>query len=107
MLSHSSAIVNSDTADTTVVAAVSGKRIVVTAVSITKNGAGGETFRFESGVAGAFLTGAFNLVDGIGVVNLPYNPNGWFRTAIGVLLNIQKSSTSDAIGGIVQYTLES
>ncbi len=107
MLSHSSAIVNSTTADTTVVAAVSGKSIVVTAVSITKDGAGGETFRFESGVAGAFLTGAFNITGGLGVLSLPYNPNGWFRTAIGALLNIQKSSTADALGGVVQYTLES
>lgn len=85
--------------DNTLVAAVPNKKIRVVALFMTVGTAG--TARFESGTSDAFLSGAFSLAVGTPLV-LPWNPNGWFETTSGALLNMILSGTLGA-GGVLHY----
>lgn len=85
--------------DNTIVAAVTGKKIRV--VSLFYLAAGTVTTRFESGASGTALTGQMQHTAQTGVV-LPFNEDGWFQTAAGVLLNLELS-TNVSIDGCLSY----
>lgn len=83
--------------DQTLVAAVSGKRILVTSLFFIS--AGTVTVRFESGTGGTALTGQMNFIANTGI-SLPYNEYGWFCTAKDELLNLELSTTVSIDGGL-------
>lgn len=83
--------------DTTIVAAVTGKRIRV--ISVFLIAAGTVTTRFESTAGGTALTGQMNLAVNTGYV-LGYNPGGWFQTAAGELLNLELSGAVSVDGSL-------
>ena len=83
--------------DNTVVAAVSGKCILVCSLFVVS--AGTVTTRFESGAGGTALTGQMNLIANTGYV-LPYNEYGWFVTAKDELLNLELSGTVSVDGSL-------
>ena len=85
--------------DTTLVAAVSGKKIRV--LSCFLMAAGTVNVRFESGTGGTALTGQMNLVANTGFV-LPFNPIGWFETAASALLNLELSAAI-SVDGCLNY----
>lgn len=82
----------------TIVAAVAGKKIRVLAVTLV--GAGSVTARFESDADGTALTGQMTLAAST-VVELGYNPAGWFETVSGELLNLELSGAVSVDGCIV------
>lgn len=81
--------------DNTLVAAVAGRRIVVTGCFLVC--AGAVTVRFESGTGGTALTGQIQLTANDGWV-LPHNPDGHFETAINTLLNLELSGAVSVDG---------
>jgi hypothetical protein len=83
----------------TLVAAVVGRRIRVLGAVLVA--AGTVSPQFQSGASGSALTGAMPMVAN-GVLTLPFNPEGWFETAVNTLLNL---NLSGAIGvtGVLQY----
>jgi hypothetical protein len=86
--------------DNTLVTAVTGKKIRVLSLFLVV--AGAVTIRFESGASGTALTGqmAFNAAgDGMA---LPFNPLGWFETALSTLLNLELSGAV-SVDGAAQY----
>lgn len=85
--------------DNTLLAAVTGKKIRVTALYLVS--AGTVNVRFESGAGGTALSGQMNLVANTGFV-LPFNPTGWFETASATLLNLELSAAVSVDGGF-QY----
>lgn len=88
----------SSTGDNVVVAAVTGKRIRVLAMGIIQQSSTeGSVFRSNTTAIGH----TFSLATKTSYV-LPFNPFGWFETAVGATLNLNKSTT----GGtdlVVQY----
>jgi hypothetical protein len=90
-------VVASSSGNTAVVAAVSGKRIVVVAHKILANAA--VNVKWQS--ASTDITGLSYLAANGGEV-LPYNPAGWFRTTAGEALNINLSGAV-AVGGHITY----
>jgi hypothetical protein len=94
------AVINvASSGDNTVVAAVAGKKIRV--LSLYYMAAGTVTVRFESGASGTALTGVVEHTAQTGAV-LPFNEDGWFETAAGVLLNIELSGNI-SIDGSLSY----
>ncbi len=85
--------------DTTIVSAVTSKKIRVLSVLLVA--AGTVNVRFESNAAGTALTGQMNMVANTGFC-LPYNPVGWFETASGQLLNLELSA-SQSVDGMLTY----
>lgn len=83
--------------DTTIVAAVTGKKIRV--ISCWLVSAGAVVARFESGTAGTALTGQATLAAST-VFVLPHNKDGWFETAAGVLLNLELSANISVDGSL-------
>jgi len=83
--------------DNTLVAAVTSRRIRV--LSLFLVAAGAVNVRFESGAGGTALTGQMNLVANTGFV-LPYNPAGWFETAVTTLLNLELSAAVSVDGSL-------
>lgn len=83
--------------DTTLVAAVLGKRIVVTSLFLVA--AGTVNVRFESSTGGTALTGQMNLIANTGFV-LPYNEYGWFATLKDELLNLELSDAVSVDGSL-------
>jgi hypothetical protein len=75
---------NSGTISTDLVAAVSGRKIRVLAMCYSQ--ASATSLKFQTNattdLTGAFTTSAANLNG-----NLPFNPFGWFQTALGEKLN--------------------
>ena len=95
------AVVDSATSgDTTLVAAVTGKKIRVLACFLVMTGTA-VTIRFESGTGGTALTGQMTPSQGGGFV-LPYNPVGWFETAAGTLLNLELGG-AQSVDGVLVY----
>jgi hypothetical protein len=84
--------------DNTIVAAVASKKIRVLACFLVA--AGTVTVRFESGASGTAKTGQMNLVANTGFV-LPFNPVGWFETAVNTLLNLELSGAVSVDGCLV------
>lgn len=92
------AIAITATVDTTIVAAVTGKKIRV--LSLYGHASAGSTVRLESGTGGTALTGAMPLAAN-GQLNLPYNPHGHCETAAGALLNLELSTGN--FHGVITY----
>ena len=96
------AVVNaSSSGANTLVAAVTGRRIVV--VSAFFLAAGAVTGTLQSGAGGTALCGPVALPANGGFV-LPFNPNGWFETTEGVLLNLNLGGAVQ-VGGVISYVL--
>lgn len=89
--------------DNTIVAAVSGKKIRVLALSLVA--AGAVTARFESGAGGTALTGQMSMAAN-GVLVLPLNEAGWFETAAGSLLNLELGGAVSVDGCLVYQEVE-
>ncbi len=87
--------------DNTLVAAVSGKRIRVLSLFLVASGA--VTVAFESGASGTALTGDMN-VGANGNVTMPFNPEGWFQTVAGALLNMELGGAT-SVDGCLTYVL--
>lgn len=83
--------------DNTLVAAVTGKKIRVTSMFLVASAA--VNVRFESGAGGTALTGQMNLIANTGFV-LPFNPEGWFQTAVATLLNLELSGAVSVDGSL-------
>jgi hypothetical protein len=77
---------------------VTSKKIRVLAAFMVS--AGTVNARFESGAGGTALTGQMNLVANSGFV-LPFNPVGWFETAVTTLLNLELSGAVSVDGSLV------
>lgn len=88
------------TTDSSVVAAVTGRRIRVTSAILTVSSATTITFNSKPASAGVAISGAI-LVPTVGLV-LPHNPNGWFDTVAGQGLTVTTGSGA-TIGGQVCY----
>lgn len=87
--------------DTTLVAAVSGRRIRVVGFFLVASGA--VAARFESGTGGAALTGAMSMAAN-GQISPQYNPLGLFTTAAGALLNLELG-VAVQVSGALTYVL--
>jgi hypothetical protein len=91
------AIDTATSGDTTLIAAVTSKKIRVMSCFIVA--AGAVNVRFESGTGGTALTGQMNLTTNSGFV-LPFNPGGWFETGAGALLNLELSGAVSVDGSL-------
>lgn len=90
------AVIDSASAgDNTIVAAVTGKKIVVLSYALVS--AGATTARFESGAGGTALTGQMTLAAST-VLSCGFNEAGWFETAAGALLNLELSAAVSVDG---------
>jgi hypothetical protein len=83
--------------DNTLVAAVAGKKIRVLSIFFVV--AAAVTVRFESAASGAALTGQMQFGANGGIA-LAFNPEGWFETAAGQLLNMELSGAISVDGGL-------
>jgi hypothetical protein len=93
-------IVASASGATTLVAAVSGKRIRVLALTLTANAA--VNLKLQSHATPTDLSGLFYMAaQGDGVV-LPFSPVGWCQTNVGEALDINLSAAV-AVGGMLVY----
>ena len=90
----------SATAETTIVAAVTGKKIRVLAGVVSKVDAG--TAQFKSGTAGTALTGPMHIAASTSWT-LPFNPLGWFETASATLLSLVFATGTATGGAFVVY----
>lgn len=79
----------------TLVAAVTSKKIRV--LSLILISAGSVNVTFQSGAGGTGLTGAMALTTNSGFT-LPFNPVGWFETAVTTLLNLSLSGAIQVSG---------
>ncbi len=86
--------------DNTLVAAVSGKKILVLGCVIVA--AGAVNVRFEDGAGATALTGVINLTTNSGFT-LPLGLPGWFKTSTNTLLNLELSGAT-AVAGTLVYT---
>jgi hypothetical protein len=84
--------------DNTIVAAVAGKSIVVTAVTLVSSGT--VNVRFESGTGGTALTGQIQLTAQTGFSDR--SDDGLFETAPGALLNLELSAAV-SVDGYLSY----
>ncbi len=87
--------------DNTLVAAVADKRIRVLSLFLVASGA--VTVAFESSASGTALTGDMN-VGANGNVVMPFNPEGWFQTVAGELLNMELGGAT-SVDGCLTYVL--
>lgn len=87
----------SSSGDQTIVAAVTGKRLLVLAYNYMANGTVNVKWRSNT----TDLTGLGYLIANTGKV-APFSQVGWFKTAVGEALNLNLSA-SVAVGGEVVY----
>lgn len=92
-------IAASTSGNNTLVAAVASKKIRVLAYNFIANGS--VNAKFQSGAGGTDLTGLKYCVVNGGLV-APFNPVGWFETAVNTLLNLNLSA-GVAVGGELTY----
>ena len=92
-------VVASASGATTVVAAVTGKKIRVLALEVLANAA--VNVKWQSATAPTDKTGLAYLAPNGGYV-LPFNPVGWFETIAGEALSINLSGAV-AVGGSLVY----
>lgn len=81
-----------------VVAAVTGKRILVLAYNYVSNGAVNAHWRSAS----TAITGPMYMDGAAKGKVCPYNPKGWCKTAVGEALNLNLSAAV-AVGGEITY----
>ncbi len=98
-----SAVIDTASADTTIVAAGTGKKSMVTSFMIVASGGAQTNIRWESGAGGTALTGEMDLADN-GQLFATYNPGGHFQAAASTLLNLQIGATT-SVDGWVTYVL--
>jgi len=91
------AVVSTVSTDTTLVAAVAGKKIRVVSILLVCDSSVG--VRFESDTAGTALTGVMTFAANGGLA-LPFNSNGWIETVAGELLNMELSGAVQVSGSI-------
>jgi hypothetical protein len=84
-----------------IVAAVAGKRIIVTGFGLVSTST--DTFQFKSGTTA--ITGDMKGAAGAALV-APYSAKGHFKTAAGEALNLIVSSTNN-VAGWLTYRLAS
>ena len=82
------AISAASSGDNTLLAAITGKAIRVHSLFFIASSA--VNIRFESAAGGTALTGVMEFAANGGMV-LPFNPDGWFETVAGELLNLELS----------------
>jgi hypothetical protein len=106
----SAPIAASASGDNAIVAAVAGKKIRVKAWSVSNLTAAAQAVKWRSGTTD--LTGLWGIGAAIGVIaaqDLPGGPSQgtdfYFETAAGQALNLNLAAAI-AVGGVVQYTLE-
>ncbi len=87
--------------DNTLVAAVASRKIRVLSVFLVASGA--VTIRFESTADGAKLTGQMS-AGANGNITMPFNPEGWFETVAGELLNMELGGAT-SVDGCLTYVL--
>ena len=87
--------------DNTLVDAVTGKKIRVLSLFLVNGHTSTQTVRFESGASGTALTGQAILAAN-GVFVLPFNPHGWFETAVAALLNLELAGAT-TVDGCLTY----
>ncbi len=87
--------------DVTIVSAVAGKRIRL--ISSEFKASGAVSVKWTSGAAGTTISGAKSLIDGSGE-GLGMNPAGWFETAAGDALVLNKTAAVQT-GGSILYVL--
>ena len=85
--------------DNTIIAAVSGKKILVLGCVLIA--AAAVNIRFEDGAGGSALTGVMNLTTNSGFT-LPFSEIGWFKTTANTLLNLELSGNV-AVAGTLTY----
>tara|TARA_Y100000310_G_scaffold139224_1_gene138495 strand:+ start:3406 stop:3774 length:369 start_codon:yes stop_codon:yes gene_type:complete len=93
------AVVNTASANTTLVAAVTSAHIRVVFMTLVLGAAA--NIRLESTSGGTALTGVMEIAANGGIV-WPFNPVGWVETTVGELLNLEQSGTVN-IDGVVGY----
>lgn len=91
----------SSSGNNTLVAAVTGRRIVL--IQAFLMAAGDVTATIQSGAGGTALIGPYSL-PGKGGFVLSFNPNGWQETAEGALLNLNLGGAVQ-VGGVIGYVL--
>lgn len=91
-------IAASASGNTTILAAVTGKKLRVFSLYFIT--ADAVTVRFESDTDGSALSGEMSFPANGGIV-LPHNPAGWFETVSGELLSLELSAAVAIAGGIV------
>ena len=89
--------------DNTLVAAVSGKRILV--IGCVLIAAGTVSIRFESGAGGTPISGVMDLTTNSGFT-APLGIPGWGRTATNTLLNLELSGAVKVSGMLVYVEIE-
>ncbi len=95
------AIEGAATGITALVAAVTGKRIIVVCAILSISGASTQTAQFKSGTTA--LTGALSCVKDRTLV-YPYSASGYFRTAKGEGLNlVVGAAAGTTVEGVLQY----
>ncbi len=95
---------NASSGDNTLVAAVAGKKILVTSYTLVV--AGALTVRFESGASGTALTGQMQFAANGGTAT-SYNPGGCFApTAVNTLLNLELSAGTSCDGHLTYVLID-
>lgn len=92
-------ISTSSSGDTTLVAAVTSKKIRVVSYAFVCSGT--VSVKFQSGTGGTALTGVMDFTAQTGLC-AAFNPFGWFESASGVLLAINLSAAI-AVRGHLSY----
>ena len=85
--------------DNTLVAAVSGKQLLL--LSCVLISAGAVNARFEDGAGGTALSGQMNLTTNCGFT-APFNEGGWCITSSNTLLNLELSAAI-SVDGFLSY----
>src|SRR3989442_7424966 len=92
------AVINQAAATATLVAAqAAGVKVRVVGLFLVNTTA--QTLTFKSGAGGTALTGAMAL-GALGVLVLPYNPQGYFETAAATLLELAASGSTQVSGAL-------
>ena len=89
--------------DNTLIAAVSGKKILV--IGCVLIAAGTVSIRFEDGAGGTALSGVLNLTTNSGFT-APLSLPGWCKTSANTLLNLELSGAVAVAGWLVYTEIE-
>ncbi len=92
------AVINQAAATATVVAA-QATGVTIRVVSLFLVNTTAQSLTFKSGAGGTALTGAMAL-GALGVLVLPYNPQGYFETAAATLLELAASGSTQVSGAL-------
>jgi len=100
-----SAVINTaSTGDNIVIAAVTGRRILVWKMNFTVGGATTITAYSDVQATGTALSGAYNLTANGSSLFFPYDSSPYFITAQGKSFNLYSTGTTIQISGAIYYT---